>query len=416
MTSDEWLNFFEHPDVFAFCAKIAENPDDLAPKLVFADWLEENCSDEWFAGIYRKAISDKSIFPRAMIIPDDVDEYNLFAKDKSWHGVVCLPAAGQFEITNWRGIEPLQRLVNSGMVFSVHISSGFLNELAFPETLYKLNYWLGERDFLRQDLDFSHIRELEYSGSSPEGSFGNEVLDSSSLTNLQSLRITGRVCDDDFLFRLSDTPTIANVNRLTISNTLQSGTGLIAIAQSPFVRNIQQLDLDQSRLHRIAVKAILESPYLSKMTELHLANVIIEDDNEFQKYWEELVTNKGSNRLKAFSVGMAYRDYLSIFFQTRNFLNLEVLVMEYSNLENDVLQCFLDSSSFPSLKEIYFFGNSLDDEGAVAIAKSPRMKKIEFINLEANLITEVGRRALLESPFLTDSAKLGIEKSRVGQT
>lgn len=45
MTEAEWIAFLQRPEVPAFNRAMLDNPDDDLPRLVFADWMDENCPD-----------------------------------------------------------------------------------------------------------------------------------------------------------------------------------------------------------------------------------------------------------------------------------------------------------------------------------------------------------------------------------
>ncbi len=45
MTEAEWIAFLQRPEIPAFNRAMLANPDDDLPRLVFADWMDENCPD-----------------------------------------------------------------------------------------------------------------------------------------------------------------------------------------------------------------------------------------------------------------------------------------------------------------------------------------------------------------------------------
>lgn len=58
MTEADWIAFFRRPEIPAFNAMILEHPDADLPRLVFADWVEENCPHTPFVMALRRSIAN----------------------------------------------------------------------------------------------------------------------------------------------------------------------------------------------------------------------------------------------------------------------------------------------------------------------------------------------------------------------
>lgn len=57
MTEAEWTAFLQRPEIPAFNRAMLANPDDDLPRLVFADWVEENHSHRRFVKQLRLSVS-----------------------------------------------------------------------------------------------------------------------------------------------------------------------------------------------------------------------------------------------------------------------------------------------------------------------------------------------------------------------
>jgi len=57
MTEADWIAFFRRPEIPAFNAAMLEHPDADLPRLVFADWVEENCPNAAFVTALRRSIA-----------------------------------------------------------------------------------------------------------------------------------------------------------------------------------------------------------------------------------------------------------------------------------------------------------------------------------------------------------------------
>jgi uncharacterized protein (TIGR02996 family) len=58
VTEAEWIAFLQRPEIPAFNRAMLENPDDDLPRLVFADWMDENCSDDAVNAAVRESITN----------------------------------------------------------------------------------------------------------------------------------------------------------------------------------------------------------------------------------------------------------------------------------------------------------------------------------------------------------------------
>lgn len=56
MSEAEWIAFLQRPEIPAFNRAMLDNPDDDLPRLVFADWVEENHPHRRFAKLLRLSI------------------------------------------------------------------------------------------------------------------------------------------------------------------------------------------------------------------------------------------------------------------------------------------------------------------------------------------------------------------------
>ena len=82
MTEAEWIAFFRRPEIPAFNARILEHPDADLPRLVFADWVEENCPHTPFVMALRRSIANPEV-------PEWVPNFSMVIKGhelRLWRG------------------------------------------------------------------------------------------------------------------------------------------------------------------------------------------------------------------------------------------------------------------------------------------------------------------------------------------
>lgn len=413
MTSDEWLNFFEHPDVFAFCAKIAENPDDLAPKLVFADWLEENCPDERFVNTYRRAISRKggNWSPYCLLESDGRGESRMLPK--AWNSNARFDVLGQFYILLKHDLRSMLRFCWSGMVCDATTSPMLAPELQGIDPLYSLRLEILHEGSRMKDAEFPNIRDLRVSLDLRRRSSGLlQFLGPENFPNLHVLEAKSNHLSEADIQQLFSNGVLSNLEYLNLdSNYGVHRAGYSAIANSGFLKNLVELDLSRNGVLIEQFRDFLDSPNLPKLETLRIAQIYSEE-NRYVEFWELLATHPSTNRIKSLEVSTEVVSPvgLSEFFGTSYFQNLEHLDIGNRNLTTDALRSFFESPSFPKLKSLNFKGNRIDDESAFLMAKSPKMKQIQKLTFNLSRgITIAGWDALLASEYLSEELKREVE-------
>ena len=82
VTEAEWIAFFRRPEIPALNPKMLEHPDADLPRLVFADWVEENCPHTPFVMALRRSIANPDI-------PEWVPNFSMVVKGhelRLWRG------------------------------------------------------------------------------------------------------------------------------------------------------------------------------------------------------------------------------------------------------------------------------------------------------------------------------------------
>lgn len=59
MSEAEWIVFLQRPEIPAFNRAMLDNPDDDLPRLVFADWMDENCPDTAVNAAVRESVANE---------------------------------------------------------------------------------------------------------------------------------------------------------------------------------------------------------------------------------------------------------------------------------------------------------------------------------------------------------------------
>jgi uncharacterized protein (TIGR02996 family) len=223
MTSDE-----------AFLADIIAHPDDDAPRLVYADWLEENGQPDR-AGFIRAQVQRLRAGPGA---PEEElrrrEGYQLAREQAAWR----------------------ERLGSGHAVLT--LVRGFVEGVGTSAT-----NWLKQG---RAMLEATPLRQLKLYDA---GKRRKALFASDTLARLTRLDLNDNKLGDDGVRALAGCAHLANLTRLDLANNEISASGAQALALSPHLANLTVLDLSSNTIGEGAT-AIATSPHLKKLKELFL--------------------------------------------------------------------------------------------------------------------------------------------------
>jgi uncharacterized protein (TIGR02996 family) len=237
----------------AFLFSILERPDDNGPRLVYADWLEEE-GDADRAELIRLQCGSG----------DAARERELISRNGS----------------RWAG--PMLRSVYSyafrrGFVEEVTVEAGMFLELgerlfaAAPVRLVRLiqaRAVLGRlfKSPLLSRLSALHLTECKIAN---EGAI--LLADCPHVTGLQTLRLGENAMDDQAIEVLSDSPNLTNLTSLSMPGNLIGDLGARLLASSTRFPHLESLDLSRNQIGDVGAEALALSPHL-RLTQLNLAS------------------------------------------------------------------------------------------------------------------------------------------------
>ncbi|HKB04002.1 MAG TPA: TIGR02996 domain-containing protein [Gemmataceae bacterium] len=92
---------------------------------------------------------------------------------------------------------------------------------------------------------------------------------------------------------------------------------------------------------------------------------------------------------------------------------LEVLRLDGNDLSARAAEAIASSDYLYGLRELSFAGTQLADYGAVALAQSPVLKNLRVLNLTGCYVDNAGAQALADSPYLDQIECLCLDENRV---
>jgi uncharacterized protein (TIGR02996 family) len=246
------------PEVRIFFRDIKEHPDDDAPRLIFADWLQEH-------GDAARAARGEYLRLRVLrhhLSPDDPGydilkrrEGELFSEYRwTWLG----PLADQARLWHLeRGL--IQIEARADKVLTPEVAT-------WAET--EAGLWLDALTLA--DVTHAHVSRLE---SSPLLAHLNALhLTHTRLTTPSGRRFWTNTRLQAPFRRLFRSRRMASVTRLFLAHNHLTAYPIAALAQSAHFHRLTILDLQYNWLDDMAARLLADSPYLKNLTALRLGH------------------------------------------------------------------------------------------------------------------------------------------------
>lgn len=217
MTESDWIAFFQRPEIPAFNAKMLEHPDADLPRLVFADWVEENCPNTPFVMALRRSIANPEI-------PEWVPNFSMVVKGhelRLWRGRLEVGIdvrdlefryePDEFVNAAWesgwvgrvkvRGLA--ERFLRLAMILSVDRTSGveFL-DLFDNQTSY-FGWWLSSKS-----AEVKHLTEIDLRLNPLDANDIQQLATSAALGSLKRLLLSDGYLSPSDRQTLADSKTL----------------------------------------------------------------------------------------------------------------------------------------------------------------------------------------------------------------
>jgi uncharacterized protein (TIGR02996 family) len=347
------------PEVLAFLQDIKEYPDDDAPRLIFADWLDEHGDPRGEfvrlqCQLARMRVDDPRFEEmgrrqRSLQERHEGDWLRLIRDvGREWEfrrGLLqCRFGSGNIQWPDYNAAAE-----NWAWVESVRVD-GYLREVITSGSLF-----LAQVPTLRLDGHiFDDAGWIAFLGA-PERRWLYELE-----INQGSLRAAVGV--------MAASEAFSRLHTLVLVRNRLGQEGGMALAASRRFDRLSWLRIAQNKLDTRAVRALAEAPFLKRLTVLDLQYNRIDPE--------------GAISLAASPL-------------TR----LEFLGLANNRIGPAGAAALASSPHLHRLKAIDLTDNFLGDEGAVVLANSPLVGQLNLLKLAYNRITRSGADALGRSPF-----------------
>ena len=368
------------------------NPEDLTPRLILADWLEEHREPER-AELVRLQCQDTVDQARVDAI--------LSAHQVAWFGVLWakrvqpLVQRGLFRVTgpaskllskrfagqknaselDWVEALSLEEIEDDQVPRLLHAPHAqCLNELRLWTMSRQTNQLpqadhdrtIGPWPLLEALPTLESLRTFALTGL-PLGADGLRALLAGSPRNLRTLELDAANLGDGAMHHLAASPPLPHLERLDLSYNRIGDAGVAALASWPGLASVRQLDLGENQCGDEGFRALARSPHRAALRTLHLSTNVRAD--------------------------------LSLLASGPPFPALEKLELR-SIVGSRAMEALAATSLFPALRYLRIFMGQLGDEGVRHLLAAPWVASLNDLRLEYDRITDIGARLILESPRL----------------
>jgi uncharacterized protein (TIGR02996 family) len=324
-----------------FLAAILDAPDDDAPRLVYADWLDEHGD------------SDRAEFIRLDIQlartpsndPDHPALHRRVSELRQPHFQEWVDRLPQFPGVHWEAF-----------------TRGFVSVVKFETP----------------DAYFDHARD---------------VFAAAPIREVRLHNFYWQNCD-----RLADSRSLRRARVLDLNDgNFIANKGAEALCRSEHLTNLTELLLGKNLLGSAGARAVAEAPYMEGLTRLRLEKNDMYDDGVRFLAASERLTRLRILDVSRTRMGDAGVEALA---RSRGIRRLQYLDLSGNRITDEGVRILAASENVTELRNLYLSWNSITDDAVEALARSPQLARLQNVYLNNNLIQDRGAEALARSPYL----------------
>jgi uncharacterized protein (TIGR02996 family) len=384
----------------AFMRAICEEPDEVAHRLVYADWLEDHHDPERAEFIRLQCELARWETQRAEVAALEDRAYDLLECQRStWEAP--LTSIPPFWSREW----------------SLHFRRGFVEVVYLPASVFvQYGRALAERTPLRgwvaTSLRCRWSETLEFAdllGGAALGCLSELDLGYLDLQG-ENLRALGQ-CD-----RLKGLRTLSLGRGRTVPYPGRYNVATMqTLAHAPVLAQVTSLNLAGQRLGPASVEAVAGSPMREVLVKLDWSRNRAQDAGAAllaERFTALQVLRLGNNRLTALGLESFPR---AIFAPHLVILDLGNRPGESrANLIGNQGMVALSRSRFPNLRALHLARNQIGDEGMKALASAPHLPSLRVLDLAGNQLRRGATWALAASPLRNRVVELDLSDNHLG--
>jgi uncharacterized protein (TIGR02996 family) len=319
----------------ALLQAILDDPDDDAPRLVYADWLEEHGDAE------------RGEFIRAQLRFADP----ALKGPRRWSLRARIHALFLRHEAAWAGPVP-------ALVLAYEFRRGFIEFVEMQAVDFP-----SHAELLFRSTPLRHLKPVHL----PDAL--TALADCPALARLATLDLTSNYSGDWLGFRalavLLASPHLAGLRGLLLENNSIGVAGAELLAGCPHLTGLSTLTLDYNHIGDAGLRALCSGPWLTSLTVLSLR----------------------ANDLTAAGV--------QALVSAPTVLGLRILNLDDNRLGDEGVQTLAEAPQLVGLTELRLRSAGITDAGAQALVRSPHLRHLALLDLLGNpAVGEAARRAL----------------------
>ena len=357
---------------------IVANIEDDAPRLVYADWLEEN-------GHAARAEFVRVQLQRARLPAWDAAQVRLRLREQellAQHGETWLKEMPAIKGAKWEGFR-----------------RGVVAEVSFANfEAMRLNAHACRAVAPVEAVTVHWPRRKE----------GKENVQ--PIAELRELTLTGRPYDEE-IARLADSPQLATLRSLTVLGL--EAADLTRLAASPHLKGLRELRLQSNGLGSAGVRALTQAATLANLEKLDLSG-----PGYYESYYDNPLIDVAGMEMLAAWPGLA---------------RVRSLTLSGSDVRPTGLRALLRSPHVAALKELSLRSGRLDGQTVGEFMGALPTLRLETLDLGANVLydggpkevmlapganvlKDVGAEYVALAPCLSELKSLNIDRCEISQT
>jgi uncharacterized protein (TIGR02996 family) len=412
----------------AFLEAIAQEPDNDALRLIFADYLDER--DDPRGEFIRVQIELAGMAHEDPLAPSlRRREFELWkANQDRWVGN-C-----KSWLVDWdceRGllhsitisaatlIEHADELFRLGPIRELHLGPALTPVmsalLALPQLarIRSLDFHSLATEDVRQLADWPHLATLTslILRGNDLGTEAVRALTHGDLSQLRRLDLSENIVDASGAELLAQCPRLVLLTDLNLDFNKLSNAGAEALASSRHLAALGILRLSANGLQPPAIRALAISPHLRQLTRLEL-----QGNGVMNAGLEHLATSPNLRGLTGLGLAQCHigRGGALSLAKSRTLTQLQELDLSRNRIEAFGADALAKSEIMSGLRRLSLGGNEIGDEGAKSLAASPHFQQVRHLELSGNGLSAFGVKALTRSKSLQNLRHLGLQGNKLG--
>jgi len=344
-----------------FLDYMVANIEDDTPRLIYADWLEEN-GHELRAEFVRIQLR-RAALPAwdALQVPLRLREQELM----TLHGEEWLAEMPTVEGARWEGFRRgIVAEVSFASFEAMRMSAHACRAVAPVEAVTVR--WPRRREGQQDVEPIAELRELTLTGN-PDYEAFEWVADSPQLSTLRVLTALGLW-----------------------------GRSLEQLVASSFLANLKSLRLPSNNLGNPGIFALTHSATLSALEELDFSS-----QSRHERYIDDPVIRAAGMEALMRWPGLA---------------TVRSLKLHGNDLSRDGLRALLRSTHTGALKELSLRDSRLDAQSIAELATAQPLLRLETLDLGENILKNVGAEYVALAPCLSELKSLKLDRCEVSMT